>query len=1001
MALTRDKYQLDITFITDDNRALAKTIEATKDLPRELRKAQQEGKGVAEVMKKIEQAGASAEKVDLGRVLPAQLITRGKQIQQILKQIPETAPQAKKLEAEYKAINDRLAEMRSRTRGVTDAFGKEKGGGLLGFLKSGAVQFLSFAAAGTAAFSALRKISDVSAQFQKFEAVLTNTLGSKSAAQEALSNLTDFAAQTPFQVDELIGSYVKLVNRGLKPTQNELVQLGDIAASQGKGFDQLVEAVLDAGTGEFERLKEFGIRAKTSGDQVTLAFKDQEIQVAKTQEAITAAVLGFGDLQGVQGSTAAISATLGGKISNLGDKITQMWKALGEGIIGDGISAAVDVLSSLAGWVSRVSGEEKTRADNVRESQADFNLMIDTLKDANLSEQARSKLITEINTKYGDYLPNLLTEESTLGEIARAQELANREFEKKIVLLATEDQLKDITKRRLDAMREEVELGKKLTAANARIKDARERAFNEPNTQNFAGVSTAKGIAGETGAKSLAEQARERLDENRKLQDQLTEELALTRSKAEELGLDVLGILNGGGAGIAGGGGAGEPKKKDPLGDALKKLKDTYAIAAQLAEQSRLREEISESDYQKRLLELKAEEYQRQLDLFKKYNKQKSLAAEEARTDLLRTEQQLKPRGQTPVAAIEGTEVPGSVERRGVNAQLDAVERQAEKEADRLQQVRNKRLIDEDQFALARLQLKRNVLDQEIEILRTGSEEEVQQAAEKADRLKEIDQQLFDKRLELAEREAEFKNQLQQTTTETLTKGADAAIDLLGRDEEARKKNAGAIKAFQKGQIVIAGLNEVQQIKLATAKQSAAAPPGAQAFVIALGIARALAAAVQTGVAVGKVSATKFARGGTPKVGVFGGKPHSQGGTRGYFDDGTQIEVERDETFAIVNKNARGLLAFLSSANQATGGLPFFADGGIARNAPASLPRLSPGALAPAAVPRQDNSDLIAELRAMRQEFSRFPRELKAYVPLTDINKAQYDLDTIEGAAEV
>ena len=1000
MAVRQDKVQLNIEFVTDESRALAKVNTDMRGLTKELNEARRKGGDVADVMRRISEAGGKVEKLDLTRIAPDQLVTRARQLQRVLSKIPESAPGAARLQAEYKRINDRLANIRQNGRGVAQAFRGGQGGGLLGFLKSGVGQFLGFAAAAQAAWLALQNITQASAQFQKFEAVLTNTLGSKSEAKKALDQLTDFAAETPFQVDELIGSYIKLVNRGLKPTREELVQMADLTASQGKGFEQLTEAVLDAATGEFERLKEFGIKAKSQGDQVTLTFKDQEIQVAKTEAAITQAIIGFGKLNGVQGSTAAISGTLEGKISNLGDRITQMWKKLGEGIIGNGIGAAIDALSALAGWIGRVAGEEETRADVVRSSQADFNLQIQTLQRGNLTAQARAQLIAEINDKYGDYLPNLIEETATLGELKRAQELANRAFESRIILLAAEDRLADVAKRRLEAKRAELDLEREVTKAKEDQQTVEERQRANRTDPGFAGVGIGNNASGQVAANNLLADAIERANENKREQIRLEEEFQEELQVARELGADIDGVLNGGGSGGIGGGGGAGPTSKDPLGDALKRLKENFAQAALLAEQQRIREEISEQDYQRRLLELKAAEYQMQLDLFKKFKKEESLAAEEARTELLRAQTTLAGRGAVAVAELPGGGgLPGGVERRGVDSRLEAVDKQADKEAQGLQQARNERLINEDQFALARLQLKRNVMAQEIEILRTGNEAEVTLANEKAEQLKEIDQQLFDKRTDLAEREAALKQQLQQETTSATLAAGQAVIDLLGRDEEARKKNAKLIKAFEIGRIIIAGISELQQIRLAAAAQ-AGLFPALGPVILAKSIAQQVASGVQTAAAVAKVSSAKFARGGMPKFGVFGGKSHAAGGNRGYFEDGTQIEVERDETFAIVNKNARGLLAQLSAVNAATGGVPFFARGGVALNAPATTPRLTAGALAPAA-PQQDNRELVDEIRALRGEVARSQRQLKAYVLLTDLTQAQGDMAAVEGASEV
>jgi hypothetical protein len=85
------------------------------------------------------------------------------------------------------------------------------------------------------------------------------------------------------------------------PRTAELQKLADVAASQGKSFDQLTEAVLDAGPGEFERLKEFGIQASKGGDQVSFSFKGATKTVENTPMAINAALVGFGELNGVMG----------------------------------------------------------------------------------------------------------------------------------------------------------------------------------------------------------------------------------------------------------------------------------------------------------------------------------------------------------------------------------------------------------------------------------------------------------------------------------------------------------------------------------------------------------------------------------------------------------------------------------------------------------------------------------------------------------------------------
>jgi hypothetical protein len=188
------------------------------------------------------------------------------------------------------------------------------------------------------------------AEFEKFEAVLTNTLGSNSAAQRALDDITDFAAKTPFAVDELTGSFVKLANQNFVPTMEQMTKLGDLAASTGKSFDQLSEAVLDAKSGEFERLKEFGIKTKKSGDELVFSFKGVQTQVKNNDKAIQEYLLSLGDLQGVSGAMAAISGTTGGQLSNLGDSVTQLYLKIGQELK-PVISSVIGIMSTFVGWI--------------------------------------------------------------------------------------------------------------------------------------------------------------------------------------------------------------------------------------------------------------------------------------------------------------------------------------------------------------------------------------------------------------------------------------------------------------------------------------------------------------------------------------------------------------------------------------------------------------------------------------------------------------------------
>tara|TARA_R110001606_G_scaffold106931_4_gene231531 strand:+ start:5814 stop:8561 length:2748 start_codon:yes stop_codon:yes gene_type:complete len=161
-------------------------------------------------------------------------------------------------------------------------------------------------------------------------------------------------------------------------------------------------------------------------------------------------------------------------------------------------------------------------SEGVKDLKNEFNAEIEVLKRGNISTEARKQLITDINKKYKDYLPNLIDENATLDEITTAQNAANLAFEKKIILLASEEQFVDITKRRLDALREEAKLQRELTDGETK----RNRAREVNNTSIKSGVNQALTaanvqIAGTQGRIAANKILLEQIEEEKKQLDEV------------------------------------------------------------------------------------------------------------------------------------------------------------------------------------------------------------------------------------------------------------------------------------------------------------------------------------------------------------------------------------------------------------------------------------------------------------------------------------------------
>ncbi len=338
----------------------------------------------------------------------------------------------RELNATSKAVNPKKwNQLNSELKKVNTQYKKVRAGGkgVNGVLKKmGALLPVVGIAALVAGFKKLvSKIIEVRKEFEKYEAILKVALGSQKAAQKEMKMLQQFAAETPFQLEGLTGAFVKLVNQGFKPSREEMRKLGDLAASMGKDFDQLTEAIIDAQTGEFERLKEFGIRASKQGDQVKFTFKGIETQVAFTADSIREYILGLGEMEGISGSMAEISGTLGGRISNLKDAWDRFLNILGKrssGVFINIINLAIDLVEALT-WLSKGIKElreemmDKFTAENLQKALVEIEVITQSLVKNGIKQEEAQKRAVEL---YTESVENRIKENRKALETASADE---------------------------------------------------------------------------------------------------------------------------------------------------------------------------------------------------------------------------------------------------------------------------------------------------------------------------------------------------------------------------------------------------------------------------------------------------------------------------------------------------------------------------------------------------------------------------------------------------
>lgn len=202
------------------------------------------------------------------------------------------------------------------------------------------------AIAGLSVSNVLGKIVTVTAEFQQLKASLETVDGSASQAEKSFAFIQDFAEKTPYQLKEVTEAFIKMKALGLDATEEAMRSYGDTASAMGKPLTQMIEAVADASTGEFERLKEFGIKASSEGDKVKFTFRGITTEVGKNAQEIERYLIGLGKTE-FAGAMQKQMGTLGGAISNLNDRWDKAFNALGT-VAEPAILAVIDALSGLA-----------------------------------------------------------------------------------------------------------------------------------------------------------------------------------------------------------------------------------------------------------------------------------------------------------------------------------------------------------------------------------------------------------------------------------------------------------------------------------------------------------------------------------------------------------------------------------------------------------------------------------------------------------------------------
>lgn len=177
-------------------------------------------------------------------------------------------------------------------------------------------------------------------------------------------------------------------------------------------------------------------------------------------------------LKGTQIALAAAQALLTGNLA----RVRAAWALLNSTMLLNPVVAIGVAIAALTIGIYRLATrttEAKEAMNSFLESsikeQIELDKLYGALKRSGEGTEQRTKLINEFNTKYGEYLPNLLSEKSTLEEIKTAYENATKAMRE------------NLAQKTLDAKVEEIETDS-LTKKTEELNDIRKKLSGLPES---------------------------------------------------------------------------------------------------------------------------------------------------------------------------------------------------------------------------------------------------------------------------------------------------------------------------------------------------------------------------------------------------------------------------------------------------------------------------------------------------------------------------------------
>lgn len=228
------------------------------------------------------------------------------------------------------AQNDKLIKKLDESDRKLTAFKKSSDDNAKAVTASLAGMFGAFAA-GASIVTFTKNIIEATRAQEQLDRQLLQVTGNTEKASQAMRQLEKIAANAPFTVDQLTESFVSLKRKGLDTSAEALTGYGNLASGFGKSLGEVTAAVESAAMGQTRALREFGIVAKTEGENLILTFNGVSTTVRNNGQDIQRYLADLGNTR-FAGAMGAELNTLSGQFAKLTENIDNLFEQNAEAV---------------------------------------------------------------------------------------------------------------------------------------------------------------------------------------------------------------------------------------------------------------------------------------------------------------------------------------------------------------------------------------------------------------------------------------------------------------------------------------------------------------------------------------------------------------------------------------------------------------------------------------------------------------------------------------------